>query len=190
MNQTIPPNIAIKDFMRPGIDDGLSIDHGRSVYTALLPVIQGFVDVDTIHLSMKGIREVNSSFCREAIVRTICEFRGKIGFCLVDIENEEYLDNFVAAAIKLKQPVFFKLDSGYKVIGPAFPSELPRGAAEILDYVKKHNPTTATMLKSDLDLSITNASTKLKQLLEQGYLLRKQEAATSGGLEFKYFPIQ
>lgn len=176
--------------MRPGKDDGLSIDHGRFVYAALLPVIQEFVGVDIVHLSMKGIGEVNSSFCREAIVRTISEFRGKIGFCLVDIENEEYLDNFVAAAIKLKQPVFFKLSGGYKVIGPAYPNELPRGAADILNYLKAHNPTTATMLKADLGISITNASTKLKQLLEQGYLLRKQEAASSGGLEFKYFPIQ
>ena len=46
------------------------------------------------------------------------------------------------------------------------------------------------MLKSDLDLTITNASTKLKQLLEQGYLMRKQEMATSGGVEYLYFPIR
>ena len=174
--------------MRPGIDDGLSIDHGKFVYAALLPAIQEFVDVDIVHLSMKGIGEVNSSFCREAIVRTISEFRGKIGFCLVDIENEEYLDNFVAAAIKLKQPVFFKLDGTYKVIGPAFPNELPRGAAEILDYVKTHNPATATMLKSDLDLSITNASTKLKQLLEQVIYFASKRLPPVVALNSNIFP--
>lgn len=176
--------------MRPGTTDGLMVEHGKEVHKALIPEIQQFLDSKVIYLSMKGIKVVDSSFAREAIIRTMKEYREKIGFCLVDIENEEYLDNFAAGAIKLQQPVFIKLPTGDAIIGPTYPKGPSKGAQEVLDYAKSHRVVTATMLKSDLGLTITNASTKLKQLLEQGYLLRKQEVASSGGVEFKYFPIQ
>jgi predicted transcriptional regulator len=39
-------------------------------------------------------------------------------------------------------------------------------------------------------MSITNASTKFKQLWEKGYLLRREIGAESGGIEFLYFPIR
>ncbi|HKV08338.1 MAG TPA: DNA-binding protein, partial [Thermoanaerobaculia bacterium] len=38
-------------------------------------------------------------------------------------------------------------------------------------------------------ISLTNASTKLKQLWEQGFLLRRENLAPSGGIEFEYFRI-
>ena len=85
---------------------------------------------------------------------------------------------------------FFKLATEDVLIGPSYPNGPSKGNQEVLDYVKSHNTATATMLKSDLELTITNASSKLKQLLEQGYLLRKQEVAASGGVEFQYFPIR
>ena len=189
MNQTIPPKIVIKDFMRPGFNDGLLIEHGIEVHDKLLAEIKKHSSDEIIYLSLKGIHVVDASFSREAIIRTIKEFRGEVGFCLVDIDNEEYLDNFVAGAIKLKQPVFIKLAGGDMLIGPSYPNGPSKGNQQVIDYVKSHNGATATMLKSDLDLTITNASTKLKQLLEQGYLLRKQDVAVSGGVEFQYFPI-
>ena len=40
------------------------------------------------------------------------------------------------------------------------------------------------------DVSITNASNKFKQLWEQGYLLRLEAAAESGGVEYIYVPIK
>ena len=35
-------------------------------------------------------------------------------------------------------------------------------------------------------MSIANASTKFKQLWEQGFLLRQESVADSGGVEFVY----
>jgi predicted transcriptional regulator len=40
-----------------------------------------------------------------------------------------------------------------------------------------------------LKISVPNASTKLKKLLDNGYLLRAEEAAESGGIEFMYHAI-
>lgn len=190
MNQNIPPIIVVKNFMRPGTDNGLLIEHGKEVHDKLVAEIKKYSDDEIIYLSMKGISVVDASFSREAIIRAIKEFRCEKGFCLVDIDNEEYLVNFVAGVIKLKQPVFIKLPSGDDIIAPSYPNGPSKGNQQVLDYVKSHNVATATMLKSDFDLTITNASTKLKQLLEQGYLLRKQEIAASGGVEFQYIPIR
>ena len=38
-------------------------------------------------------------------------------------------------------------------------------------------------------MSIANASTKFKQLWEQGFLLRREDVAESGGVEFTYYRI-
>ena len=190
MNQKHPPIIYLTDSMRPNSAEGLRREYGIEVHDKLISEIEKNSEADVLYLSMKGIDVVDASFSREAIVRTIKEYRGKIGFCLIDIDNEEYIDNFVAAIIKLQQPVFFKLNRRYKVIGPSYPHGLSKGNQEVIDYVNSRKVVTATMLKSDLNLTITNASTKLKQLLEQGYLMRKQEIAASGGVEYLYYPIR
>ena len=190
MNQNNPPIIPVINSMRPKSIEGLRREYGIEVHDKLVKEIEKNLDADIIDLSMKGIDVVDASFSREAIIRTIKEYRGKIGFCLINIDNEEYIDNFVAAVIKLKPPVFFKINGDYQIIGPSFPKGPSKGNQEVIDYVNTHNVATATMLKIDLNLTITNASTKLKQLLEQGYLMRKQEVASSGGVEYLYFPIK
>lgn len=176
--------------MRPDHNDGLLVEHGVEVREKLLTEIKRHPKVDIIYLSMRGIHVVDASFSREAIIRTIKTFRGELGFCLTDIDNSEYLDNFVAGVMKLDQPIFIKLPDRIELISPFYPKGPSKGNQEVLDYVNAHNMVTATMLKSDLHLKLTNASSKLKQLLEQGYLLRKQDTAISGGVEFKYFAIQ
>jgi hypothetical protein len=40
------------------------------------------------------------------------------------------------------------------------------------------------------DMSIANASTKFKQLWEQGFLLRRETTAESGGVEYVYCRIK
>jgi predicted transcriptional regulator len=49
---------------------------------------------------------------------------------------------------------------------------------------------TASAAAKALDLKITNASMKLKQLEQQGYLLRKEVVSPSGGKEFVYLRIK
>jgi len=42
----------------------------------------------------------------------------------------------------------------------------------------------------DLGISVQNASTRLKKLVSQGYILRSEEVAESGGIEFIYQAIK
>ena len=40
-----------------------------------------------------------------------------------------------------------------------------------------------------MDLSVQNASSKLKKLVDEGYILRSEETAETGGIEFVYVII-
>lgn len=87
--------------------------------------------------------------------------------------------------MKKGQPLMIWEGKKGRVIGPQ-PSQGNRAA---FDYVLKNMSSTASEVATALDLQITNASTKFKQLWEQGFLLRRQESAESGGVEFRYFVI-
>jgi predicted transcriptional regulator len=41
-----------------------------------------------------------------------------------------------------------------------------------------------------MNLSVQNASSKLKKLVDDGYILRFEETAESGGIEFIYQAIE
>jgi predicted transcriptional regulator len=56
---------------------------------------------------------------------------------------------------------------------------LAKGETRASDYTAKTK-----------EISITNASTKFKQLWESGFLLRREAAAESGGVEYVYVPIK
>jgi len=51
--------------------------------------------------------------------------------------------------------------------------------------VNNREATTADAAAA-LDISVQNASTRLKRLSEEGFLLRTEAAAESGGKEFVY----
>ncbi|MCY1555668.1 hypothetical protein D9M68_923470 [compost metagenome] len=55
--------------------------------------------------------------------------------------------------------------------------------------LRKGNAFTA-QVAADLGISVPNASTRLKALVTQGYLIRVEEGAASGGNEYKYQAIR
>jgi predicted transcriptional regulator len=52
--------------------------------------------------------------------------------------------------------------------------------------VLKNKRVRTNRVATDLCLKVSNASTQLKELWEMGYLLRTEEVADSGGVEFVY----
>ncbi len=52
--------------------------------------------------------------------------------------------------------------------------------------VISHRSTTTAKVAEELNISVQNASTRLKRLAEEGFLLRVEEAADTGGKEFVY----
>ena len=63
------------------------------------------------------------------------------------------------------------------------------GNRAALAYAMERGEVRAPQLAQAHKLSIANASTKLKQLWEQGYLMRDEGSAPSGGTEYRYCRI-
>lgn len=167
--------------------DGWGHDEGHEVFRKLIKEVEASPGIQIFQISLEGVERTDSSFPRESVVELARRYRGNKGFCLTNVINQDLLDNWDAAAQKREQPLFvWNGDDEYKIIGP----EPSQGNIEILKYSLSDENVTASAAANALDIKLTNASTKLKQLSEQGYLLRREELAASGGVEFKYFRVK
>lgn len=183
MNQT-RRQINLLDLMkRP---DGWGNVQGKEVGALLEQVIQRNPSVNLFEVSFRGVERTDASFSRESVVEIVCRYRAKKGVVVIDLDDDDLIENLELAADKKKQPLFLWQGETWRLLGPA-PS---RGNVELLNYMLSVSETTASAAASALDLKLTNASTKLKQLWEDGYLMRSEEMAPSGGIEFIYRRIK
>lgn len=182
MNE-IKTTIHLREFM--DTPQGWGRDQGREVFQRLIAMVESCPGKIVIEVSLKEVERADISFASETVVEIAKRFRCNKGFALVDAIDEDMLENWDAAAVKKGQPLMVWNRGAARVIG-AQPSQ---GNASALAFVLAKGSATAAELVDALDLQLTNASTKLKQLWEQGFLLRKQEIAESGGVEFRYLAI-
>ncbi len=63
------------------------------------------------------------------------------------------------------------------------------GAREAFQFAMGRPQSRASEFAALKNLSIANASMKFKQLWEQGFLLRRESTAETGGVEFIYHRI-
>jgi hypothetical protein len=162
--------------------DGWGRAQGREVLQKLIAYVETQPEQSVLKLSMKGVGRIDVSFASEAIVELVRRYRSTRGVCLVDIEDDNLLENLDAAADRADVPVAVWQQRTVRMIGPK-PSA---GNREALEFALRRSQARAAELAETADISIANASTKFKQLWEQGFLLRSEAAADSGGVEFLY----
>lgn len=179
-----PQTIRLRDLMTR--DDGWGTEEGHEVYFRLIRAVEKNASTLVFRISLAGVRRTDASFPRESVVEVARRYRKKVGFCLVDVESNDLLDNWDAAAVKKEQPMFVWRSQRPQLIGPQ-PSP---GVADVLKLLVKAERIRATEVADKLSLKIANASMKLKQLWEQGYVLRTEDSADSGGIEFTYWLIR
>ena len=139
----------------------------------------------TMGISLRGIARMDVSFSSETVVEFARRLRGGSGIYLAHIEVPEIEENIDAAARRVEQPMLVMDGSTTRFIGQQ-PSAGTRAALELAI----HRPQTrAVDVATDLDISVANASMKLKQLWTGGFLLRREQAAETGGIEFVYHAI-
>lgn len=182
MNQ-IRTTISLRNLMDAPY--GWGRDQGREVFQGLIKQVESHPGKLVIEVSLKGVERTDISFASETVVELAKRYRGNKGFLLSNVADADLLENWEAAASKKSQPIMVWDGSKLEVIG-AQPSQ---GNAATFEYVLTKGSATAAEIATAFDFQITNASTKLKQLWEQGFLLRRQEIAESGGVEFRYFAI-
>ncbi|MFL6671857.1 MAG: hypothetical protein ACJ8LG_01035 [Massilia sp.] len=97
------------------------------------------------------------------------------------------VDNWRYAAIAKEQPlIIWSPDDEFEIIGP----ETSNATTELVSYVLRAGNVSAAQVAQDLDMTVQNASTRLKKLYMQGYILRTEATAESGGIEFVYEAIK
>lgn len=180
MNEA-PCDLSLRSVMdRP---DGWGREQGRLVYQRLLGAVEANPGSLVLRLSMQGIRRIDISFASETIVELARRYRGTKGICLTEIDDPDVLENIEAAATKKDQPLMLRQGKSLRVLG-ARPSE---GCREAFEFALSRPQVRASeFAQTKAKMSIANASMKFKQLWEQGFLLRHESSAETGGVEFVY----
>lgn len=185
MNEKKTFYLSLREFTKT--DSPFGNIQGKDVFVRLLETVQQHSDYDIFAISLKEIKATDASFPRESVVSLAKFFRETKGICLLDLSNQDLIDNWLYATEAKEQPLtIWKSDGSYLIIGP----NLTPSANSLIDFVLANKKITATQAAAKLDLSIQNVSTQLKKLFKQGYILRSQDAAESGGLEFIYHAIK
>jgi hypothetical protein len=186
MNEIGVQNLRLRDFMKD--EDGWGRAAGRIVHTKLVEFVETHVGVPIFRVSVAGVKHIDISFASETVVELARRYRGRKGFAFIDLNDSDQKENWDAAAQRAKQPVMSWDRVGHPTtIGP----EPSQGNADAFRFALGRASTRAAEYAAQANnVSITNASSKFKQLWEQGYLLRLEAAAESGGVEYIYVPIK
>jgi hypothetical protein len=172
--------IRLRELM--SLPDGWGVEEGREVYHKLLGRIEAHPEASVFRISLGGVRRTDVSFPRESVIELARRFRGQKGFCLWDVSDENLLENWDAAALKRDQPLFAWNRKGYRLLG----LQPSAGLRKVLEFALEHDIITAAQLASQFGWTTSNASNKLRSLSEGGYILRREETAPSGGIEYMY----
>ena len=186
MNGIEIQSLRLRDFMDE--DDGWGRTAGRETYRRLMEFVEMHAGILIFRVSNVGVGRIDISFASETIVELARRYRGKKGFCFVDLTDPDQRENWTAAAQRSGQPIMSWDESGhFLTVGP----EPSQGNADAFQFALAKPETRATeYAAARRNISITNASNKFKQLWEQGFLLRRESAAESGGVEYVYLRIK
>lgn len=177
--------LRLRDFMES--EEGWGREQGREVYRKLISYVEVNPGVLIFRVVMDGVNRVDISFASETIIELAKRFRGKKGFCFVDLRNKDMLENWEAAAERKEQPMVVWNEQQARIIGVQ-PSQ---GNLSALTFaLGKPRVRAAELVSLMPGMTISNASMKFKQLWEQGFLLRREDIAQSGGVEYSYFCIR
>jgi hypothetical protein len=177
--------VVLRNFMDD--DQGWGREAGRIVYQRLLAHVEATPGVIVFRLSLRGVRRVDISFASETVVELARRYKGAKGFCLMDIDDIDLVENVEAAASRKGQPLTIWSGDTARVIGV----EPTQGNREAFAFaLARPIVRAAEFAQATPDMSIANASTKFKQLWEQGFLLRREATAESGGVEYVYYRIR
>lgn len=183
MKQTIC-KIQLLDYMKS--PDGWGNVQGREVGACLDTYVKKYPGCEVFQISFSGVHRTDASFSRESIIELASRYRGKRGFAIIDLEDSDLIENLESAALRKEQPLFIWQGDSWRIVGPP----ASRGNQDLLAYVMSVPEVTASEISAALNLKLTNASTKLKQLWDTGYILRRDDLAPSGGIEFIYYRIK
>ncbi|UXJ50306.1 hypothetical protein [Pseudomonas citronellolis] len=154
---------------------------GREAHAKLVDYIDSLHGVSIVGISLANIEGADISFFRECLIYTVKRYRNQIHFYVCDID-EDLFSNLQGAANLGGQRLTCWMGSECRFVGP----ETSASNRALLEMVVNNREATTAAAAAALDISVQNASTRLKRLSEEGFLLRIEATAESGGKEFVY----
>ena len=168
---------------------GIGDDEGKLIYSKLVSFITQKPEFKIFYISIKDC-VFESSFARESLVRLAKDNRKNLGICLLDADSEMLRLNLLAPVFKLNQPMAYYIGDHFDHISQDKIGAPSKTNKPIFDFVFKNGLSSASQVADYLDMKVNNASTKLKALYEEGFLLRPEDKSDTGGVEYKYFAIK
>ncbi|MEM5536544.1 DNA-binding protein [Neptuniibacter pectenicola] len=159
---------------------------GRKVFSALVDFVNSHPSNNVFGLSLQGIAATDASFPRESVMSLAKQYRGEKGFYLEGFTSRDLVDNWNYAAQAKEQPMVIWNGDTPELIGP----KVTPSVKALIDFVHSRKSVTASIVSEGLNITVPNASTKLKKLVSQGFILRVEEVAESGGVEYIYQAIK
>lgn len=145
-----------------------------------------------VHLLMKDVEYMSTSFATWSLFKPIERNIGKLGFCLVGADKTEVLPNFTHPVMHHnKFSIAYYDDKKLKYIHPSLRNTLPNKLNQVFQYVLKKGAVSSNQLSKALpEFTPNNACLKLKLLLDGGLVLRHDRVAGVGAYEHLYYPIR
>ncbi|OIQ71945.1 hypothetical protein GALL_464350 [mine drainage metagenome] len=159
---------------------------GKETFNKLKDYVDRHPSLTIFGISLEGIVATDASFPRESVLSIAKSYRESKGFYLLNVDHPDLLDNWEYAAQAKEQPIVVWSKASYRVLGMALTSS----SKELVDYVLQNGPALASKVSADLNISVPNASTRLKKLVNEGYIWRTEVVAESGGIEYVYQAIK
>lgn len=167
--------------------EGWGRSKGREVYINLINYVESQPGVTTFCISVEEVKRMDFSFASETIVEIAKKYRSSKGFFLTTPIDLDVIENIDAAAARKEQPLVLWDGDEYRIIG----LQPTKGTRPALEYALQQKEARASeFITVHPKMSIANASSKFKQLWSQGFLLRTENAADSGGVEYVYHRIR
>lgn len=166
-----------------GGSEGAGGQKGAELYPRLVAWIDANRDKSVVRISMKGVKKFDASCAAQSVIEVIRRFKCERPICLVDLSDADIRFNIDVAAERMRQPVTIWDGVNIDIVGTK-PSGGNRAALAFA--LSRKSARAADFAESVEKMSIANASTKFKQLWEQGFLMRSESAAESGGVEYIY----
>lgn len=158
---------------------------GRVAFSRLSEIVYANPLERIFALSAKDIQATDTTFARESVLALAKINRGTKAFCLVDISDRDQLDNWSYAADAQGQPLMAWNGKEHSILG----AQLTMMGTKIVAYALECGTVSVSQVSTRFEITVPNASTTLKRLRDQGYLMRTEAVCPSGGIEYFYHSI-
>jgi hypothetical protein len=141
-----------------------------------------------VNLSMNDVQRLDASCSREVIASVIQRYRGVRCFFLSGVNSKSLKENVDAALARKNMRMLLRLPSGgYELLGVELKSHL----VQTLDVLEQHGQATSRQICAAIEnLTLTACNNRLKDLSDDGLIMKVEGAAESGGKEYLYVALR